>query len=98
MAEKISQCTHPDDYVDNLGGNTYDCPPLMWCSRCGAVQEHDPKRGWAIPELMKPVRKAQCAYCKRIVEVNEKTRREFIITPRPDWEMDGMYCGCRGWD
>lgn len=45
-----------------------------------------------------PVRQAQCTYCKRIVEVNEQTRRQFIITPQPTWEMDSMYCGCRGWD
>lgn len=44
------------------------------------------------------VRKAQCTYCKEIIEVNEKTRRQFIITPRPEWEMDSMYDGCRGWD
>lgn len=43
-------------------------------------------------------RQAQCTYCKRIVEVNEKTRREFIITPEPTWPMDRMYDGCRGWD
>jgi hypothetical protein len=45
-----------------------------------------------------PIRKAQCSDCKRIVEVNEKTRLEFIIHPRPEWEMDQMYCGCRGWN
>lgn len=45
-----------------------------------------------------PVRMAQCSDCKRIVKVNEKNRRLYIITPRPEWEMDSMYDGCRGWD
>jgi len=51
-------CEHPDDYRSNLGGNTYDCPPVWWCGLCGAVEEYDPKRGWAIPENMIMLRQA----------------------------------------
>lgn len=45
-----------------------------------------------------PVRQAKCYMCKKIVEVNDKTRRQFVIEPRPNAEMDSMYCGCRGWN
>ena len=44
------------------------------------------------------IRQAQCYCCKKVVEVNERTRREFVITPRPAAEMDSMYDGCKGWN
>lgn len=51
----------------------------------------------AIASISEP-RQAKCYCCKRIVEVNETNRRQFIITPQPAAEVDSMYCGCRGWD
>lgn len=50
-----------------------------------------------MPTETKP-RQAKCYLCKKVVEVNEQTRRQFIITPEPKQEMDSMYDGCRGWE